>query len=216
YEPAVSRFIRKSLPRGGTAIDVGANVGCHALIMADAVGSDGTVYALEPHPRSFRRLRDNLALNRLDVCRPDALALGDEEKEATLYGPGEGRASRGVASLYPGIVPAPRGYPVTVTTLDVFCRDRNPSRLDLIKIDTEGNELKVIRGGAATLARYRPILILEYSPRTWTAAGATLEEAAAELGKLGYRLDPLPGGKGDLGGRASADLLGTPMEKADR
>ena len=62
-----------------TYVDVGANIGTTTLAAADAVGADGTVIAFEPHPRTFRDLADNVALNHALVQRISliAAAVGD-------------------------------------------------------------------------------------------------------------------------------------------
>jgi len=216
YETGVAEFIQANLSPGGAALDVGANIGCHTLLMAEAVGPAGMVAAYEPHPSSFCRLQENLRRNRLENVVGGQTALSDRVGETTLYGPA-GSASRGVASFYRNnVAGAAENFPVPVTTLDREVKRLGMTRLDLIKIDTEGNELRVLRGGRETLRQHRPVVILEYSPRTWAAAGSSLPEASDWLKKIGYRLQPLPGGKGDLSGKISVDLLALPGEALER
>src|SRR5689334_14765239 len=64
YEPELREIMRAVLPKGGVAIDVGANVGWHTLLMASLVGDKGRVLAAEANPSVRSRLRDNLHLNR--------------------------------------------------------------------------------------------------------------------------------------------------------
>lgn len=210
YEPGLSRFLRQNLRPGSRALDIGANIGCHTLIMAAAAGADGQIHAFEPHPEAADRLEANLALNRIRNCRLRREAVGDRPGKALLHAPA-GPQSPGVSSLYrANIAGEAREIPVPVTTLDAFAEESGLSSLDLIKIDTEGNELRVIRGGRRLISSLRPLLVFEYSPRTWAAAGESFGETRGLLAEIGYRLELLPGGKGDLSGDRSADLLGRP------
>ena len=63
WEPDVTAFIRRRLSPGDTFVDVGANVGYHALLAAGSVNGRGRVVAIEASPRIFRMLRENLAGN---------------------------------------------------------------------------------------------------------------------------------------------------------
>src|SRR6266496_1746810 len=63
YERELVEFLEAVLRPGMVAVDVGANIGCHTLVMAQAVGTQGRVFAFEPNPAMTERLRANLALN---------------------------------------------------------------------------------------------------------------------------------------------------------
>lgn len=154
YEPLL-QFGAALLPRGGHAIDIGANQGVYACALSRSVGEEGQVIAVEPIPRQLERLRDNLKLNEFSQCKVVPAAVSDHEGEATLHlGDGDTMAS---------IVRGGEGQTLTVDTVtidDLVAREAMP-RVDLIKIDAEGAELRCLRGASATLSAWRPVLCLE-------------------------------------------------------
>jgi len=210
YEPVVCRFLRKWCPPGGTAVDIGANIGCHTMVLAGVVGDQGKVLAFEPHPGSFSRLSNNLRLNNLENVMAAQTALSSSPGRAVLFGPG-GTASRGVASFYrENIAGTSESLQVPVSTLDIQVKEANIHRLDVVKIDTEGHELEVLRGGVQTIEKYHPVILFEYSPRTWEASGTRLEEAVKLLDSLGYRVEALGKIPDKEIGRKSADMVAYP------
>jgi two-component system osmolarity sensor histidine kinase EnvZ len=167
-------LLLRYLRSGDTALDVGAAIGTHAVPFAEAVGPRGAVLAFEPQRLSYQLLCGNAALNCLTNlhCRQQAV--------------GAGRGSVRIPQLVPvaannfGALPATghaSGDEVDLVTIDSFglesCR--------LIKIDVEGMEADVIRGGRGTISRLRPVLFVENN--TIEGAGATI----AAILELGYR-----------------------------
>jgi FkbM family methyltransferase len=192
YEPESMFALGRMLRPGDVFVDVGANAGLYTLFAAAAVGPSGRVIACEPSGREQARLRANLALNDFPQVELVKAALGDAPGTASLR-----LAERYLAghnSMFltpPGAV---REEVVTVTTLDRVLA--TAARCDCVKIDVEGAELRVLRGGADTLARFRPKLLIEFNPETLAAADTSAAEVAGWLGARGYRLfeiDPATG-----------------------
>jgi FkbM family methyltransferase len=200
YEPELLRFVAEHVPVGGYCLDVGANVGAIALALADRVGPAGRVYAFEPGPFLFERLvrnvRHNPSLRR--ILTPVNLGLSD--RHTTLFW-NEDQINRGNASLY-----QPTGTRVPVVPLDDFLADQPLPRLDFVKIDVEGMEYEVFRGGLETLRKHRPILYFETLRAFETFRGLPLfsriEELLTGIGYVLYK----PGGAGELVPTTSADL----------
>ena len=79
--------------------------------------------------------------------------------------------------------------PVTVECPSIDAYVRNTGLIpDLIKIDTEGTELSVVQGAKETIAKYKPILVLEMNPASARQAGTTLSRLVDELESLSYVL----------------------------
>jgi FkbM family methyltransferase len=189
HEPGLTRQIKRIFQPGFVAFDVGANVGSHSLIMSDRAGKDGKIFAVEPNPVAAQRLRENIALNQLDNIAVLSYAFSDAPADKKLFVPVEGTANRGVASLYPENVNYQRvEVPVEVITMDEVVRERGLSRLDFIKIDTEGNELKVLRGARNCIAKYRPLIVFEYDLRSWSNSGTDFAVAKEYFSGLNYSL----------------------------
>jgi FkbM family methyltransferase len=167
-EPELA-ILAQLVPRGGTAIDVGANRGVYAYALADIADR---VVAFEPNPEyaSFARwmLRGRAELHEL--------AISDESGHGTLYVP---LSDQGMVLHLAGSLKRTHSqfrniktYDVEVRTLDDF------SLVDVrfIKADVEGSEREVVDGARATITRDRPIILLELlsgthqDPAAYTAA----------------------------------------------
>ncbi|NIR14972.1 MAG: FkbM family methyltransferase [Desulfobacterales bacterium] len=137
------------------AADIGANVGALTMLMAKVVGKDGAVLAVEPGPPIFSRLANNLELNPKIKSRVRTVQLGLSDRKDKLFwyeDPGN-PGNAGLLNDY--------GIPVEVIPLDELISRENVSRLDFVKIDVEGMELEVIKGGTRTFQEYKPVIYYE-------------------------------------------------------
>ena len=149
------RFLR-DLFRGrsqATVLDIGAHRGSYASHLM-AVLPAAVVYAFEPHPHTFPYLAANA---RRDGFQALNLACGDRQGAATLYDYGAEEAGSEHASIYPEVIAKISGsdslsWEVPVITVDDFLQQQRIARVDLLKIDTEGNELKVLQGACHSLS----------------------------------------------------------------
>jgi FkbM family methyltransferase len=189
FERWVDTFLERVLKPGYVAIDVGANSGCHTLVMANAVGSKGKVVAFEPNPRMFDRLQANVQLNRFDNVDLCPVALSDQNGIVTLHIPKVGDYNQGLGSIHSAnLENASDQIDVPKISLDDWVNQHCPSRIDLIKIDVEGHEMLVFKGAYQTLKNFKPILIFEFSERQWRNAGVATEEVEKLLDDLQYDL----------------------------
>lgn len=142
---------------GDSCVDIGANIGYMTSLLATRAGESGRVFAYEPHPKIFNRLKSNLEFfvrkGKIDICEH---AIGAEDGEAELVEPGDFKNNEGTASLAPSF---PRSgltrirYGVTVRSLDsIFANAEAP---EVMKVDVEGAELNVFRGAERLLSERR-------------------------------------------------------------
>jgi FkbM family methyltransferase len=214
YEPEVRAEIRRRLVPGAIAIDVGANVGWHALLMATCVGTTGRVYAFEPNESTRRRLASAIDANGLAHVTVDPRGVAEREGPAGFVAPPAGHVWDGTGHLTAET--SPKGSTIECTTLDAFAAERRFDRLALVKIDVEGWELSVLRGARQTLARLRPAVIFEYDPAYVVRSGASADalmqcwsDADYEICALDPRHPPVVvAGLGDRGG----NFLALPRE----
>src|SRR5262249_11470130 len=143
---------RTVLPTGGVAVDVGANVGWHTLLMARLVGQSGRVLAAEPNPSGRICLQDNLTLKRFGQVQVVPYALADSEGTAEFYGPEADDADSGNGHV---VTVSGKGQrkiiAVETRRLDTIVSTAHIDRLDLIKIDVEGFEWPVLQGGEQSI-----------------------------------------------------------------
>jgi FkbM family methyltransferase len=187
WNPVEYAAFRAASTPGGTALDVGANVGAYALLFGAWVGPGGRVYAFEPSPGAYDGLRRHVALNGLaDVVRPVRAAVSDVEGRAALAGADQQGTSR-LAQPDKGATEM-----VETMTIDGFCA-REGIVPTLIKIDVEGWELEALRGARRTIARGGDglALFVEMHPTVWRERGLSADEVRAEIGLQGLRAVPL-------------------------
>ncbi len=145
----LSRFVSKP---GWTIVDAGANIGCYALRQAKAVGPGGRVYAFEPYPDSYALLRKNMEQNDFSWVTCFPLALSSQQgKLASLASPEETSTAQlryhspdGLPEVFSG---QEDSLAVESTTLDTFVRTHGIHHIDILKMDTEGAEADIVRGG---------------------------------------------------------------------
>lgn len=173
--------------RAAVTIDVGAFVGYFTLLAAHA-NPAGRVFAFEPLPPVYDRLRRDVALNRLSNVEWVPAAAGDRDGEADFFHLPEGLPTS--SSLSPGFMSQVTSHHsrVAVRRLDGFVADLGLARVDLLKIDTESTEPAVLAGAASLLARDRPHIVCEVL--AGRADGPTIE---AILRPLGYQFYLLAG-----------------------
>jgi FkbM family methyltransferase len=188
WEPVTTDLILAVLKPGDCFVDVGANIGWFTVLAAHRAGESGRVFAFEPRPDCFERLSDSLRLSGLDGrCRLEAVALGDRDGRLNLASiPAE--HNPGHSFLITGDMPegAEAVVLTDVRTLDSYAIQE---RVRVIKIDVEGAELQVLRGGESLIRRDQPIILLEIFPKWLGVVGATT--ATTLLGWLtdrGYRV----------------------------
>jgi FkbM family methyltransferase len=144
------RFLKKHLKNraGDVVFDVGANVGNYSKKILETSPLT-TLYAFEPHPKTYAILVENIHQSNF---YPINAAAGEKEDELSLYDYEEKDGSSH-ASLYQDVIENIHNsksieYRVPVLGLGAFAKSKNIEKISLLKIDTEGNELNVLKGMA--------------------------------------------------------------------
>jgi FkbM family methyltransferase len=159
-------YLLSAIKDGQTAFDIGAHMGAFTYFMQQAVGKNGCVHAFEPQSILYKQLLSNKHLLQWNNVTVNHLALSDSQGSATLNIPSyKGRADTEGASIL--LHPEKRLYTtenVATETVDNYCKEHNliPA---FLKIDVEGNELKVLRGGIETIKKYAPKILIEIEAR---------------------------------------------------
>jgi len=184
YERIQTQYFKSLMKPGDVFFDIGSNIGYYSLTAAPLVGPGGKIYAFEPATQQFTLLNGNIARNGLNQIEPVQLALSDTKGPGVLHL--DDTFNTGSAALCNSSVAGPHEELVTCTTLDDFVDSRRIDRIDAMKIDVEGFEMSVLRGGRRTLERLRPTLLIEVKEHHLQRAGLSREELYAYLRGLGY------------------------------
>ena len=129
-------FLRANTPIGGVFVDVGANVGTYAMVLARYVGKNGKVIAVEPHPITHARLAFNNAASRYTQTRLVAAAVSDSDGELMIETDG---GNLGASHIVTGTAGA-GAIKVPALRLQRILDEAGVTRIDAFKIDIEGFE----------------------------------------------------------------------------
>lgn len=174
YEAAELAVLKDVFPRGGVYVDIGANIGNHALYVA-AFLAPSKVIPFEPNRPAIKILFENIGLNGLfPIFDLSHLGLGLSDAAAADFRMETPQAlNLGMTHMVEG------GGDILLTTGDAALADE--ARIDLIKIDIEGMEMRALAGLSATLARTRPRILIEVDHGNRAAFGAWLNAAGYQV-----------------------------------
>lgn len=175
YSELEIELFKSFIRPGNVVIDVGANIGAHALYFAKSVGSKGLVLAFEPQRVVFQTLCANMALNSLTNAHCLQAALGAQNGFIKVP-PLNYNQDNNFGGL--SLEGQSKGEQVSIMKLDNF----NLPTCDFIKIDVEGMEHSVLQGAANLIEQFKPPLYLENDRQTKAA------ELIGLIDSMGYNM----------------------------
>ncbi len=181
--------VRRLITLGDHVVDIGANVGWYTKVLAEAVGTAGTVYSFEPVGITFQIL--SYCAKRLELQNVvlQCSGLSEAEGEAVMEIPsfdkgGDNFYRAQIISGRPHAEPGKQVH-VRLTTLDKTFQDAS-TPIKFIKCDVEGHELSVIKGARAVIERFKPAWLIEVSHDP-DERGTPSNQLFAILYSYGYR-----------------------------
>ncbi|HXH73848.1 MAG TPA: FkbM family methyltransferase [Bacteriovoracaceae bacterium] len=162
YEKGMLEFIRETLEQSKDKvfIDIGANVGHHALFASKYAKQ---VYAFEPYEKVRLALDEKVAINKLKNVKVIPFALGAKDEELSFYEPAD--FNTGTGSFLKDFKPTnqDKGLKLIVKNGAPLFEELGITTASLVKLDTEGFEASVLKGLMPFLEKTKPIIIMEYS-----------------------------------------------------
>jgi len=193
YEPDVLACVLRILPPDAVFFDVGANIGLFTVAVARNCPAS-RIHCFEPSPTPRQCLHQTIIQNELiDRITLNEMALSSKSGVSEFFIHDDLRHASGDGFKDTGIAGATHTIRVPVTTLDNYVQETKIDRLDLIKIDTEGMELNVLRGGLNSIATLRPKIIFEAIPSFAAMYGISMEDIFMFLKNHNYCLQMLQG-----------------------
>lgn len=184
YEKEQTVWFEKCLKNGDVVIDVGANFGYYTTLASVLVGNSGRVIAFEPSPLAYDSMRDMILNSESQNIELINGGLGSKKEFVDLYLPH-------ADNLYsPSMFQSDPSFSkikVPIDTLDDFATENNVTKIDLIKIDVEGNELEVIRGMTRLLKERRVRnIICEFNSGWLKRSGASPSKLLNTILEAGF------------------------------
>jgi FkbM family methyltransferase len=179
------RVLSDHLRPGDTFLDIGANHGSYSLAAARLVGETGRVLAFEPQPELACLIRRSAELNGLTNIDVKEIALSDSEGTAEFFVP---VMFSGMGGLHRAFSAAAEHTTLSVTKqcLDAVAVREALAGTVFMKMDVEGNELHVLRGGAEFLKAHKPAVLFELNPASLAAADTSAATLLTAFQQLGY------------------------------
>jgi FkbM family methyltransferase len=150
------KYLSKIVCEGDTVIDVGANIGVYSTSAAKIVKEKGVVVAVEPFPRIASMNLKNALYNNFDNVRVRVCCLSDKVGNSSFW-----MKNKKPNSFTLTETAGSACFNSMILSLDSLCELEKLERVDFIKIDAEGAENKVIKGGKNTIRRHKPIILVE-------------------------------------------------------
>lgn len=176
------------VPEGSTVLDIGANLGKYTHALSRIVGLSGTVLAFEPIPEAYEMLSyacKKLSWSNVVIYN---LALSDENSKHQMSVPLD---NNGLEILGLAYLEGRKKSDMVHTTyfVETRCLDDmglDLKKLDFIKCDVEGAELKVFKGAERTIRKFKPIIMAEIEDRHLIKHGLTASDVVRHLSWVGY------------------------------
>lgn len=206
YESRILEVLRDNLSKDAVLIDIGSNIGQHSLYCSYFCKH---VYSFEPIRKLHVQFSESIFKNCILNITALRYALGNEKKESPIYSTGTSIAA---SSLYRSKHKSHSHAieNIKILRLDDSYQAMGIDRADLLKIDVEGYELEVLLGAKLFIQKYRPTILLEFSPYFYKKIDANISQKILDfLSSEGYSiadLDEYTGKRVPI--RTIDDLLG--------
>jgi len=197
YEPKIQKAFAQITSPGDVVLDIGANIGAHAMVLGELVKDGGQVYAFEPTHWAYRKMLRNLSLNPGLKVKALHAALTDEKGAlipATVSSSWDLTRSLSEANaLDMGYAQSTEGC--AQFSIDQWVKTENIQKVNVIKLDVDGFETRVLRGAVETLKKFHPIIICEWAPHHFVDPEEPFQEMIHILRNCGYEFFTLDGKK---------------------
>lgn len=188
FENTEIDFVSTYLQPGDTFVDVGANIGLFTILGAAKTGDTGKVFAFEPVKKTYTRLLENKNLNHFSHVEIFNIGLSDEDGELEMVTSTEGFDAWNSFGKPTAGSNFTKEF-VQTKKLSTWLREHNVSGISLMKIDVEGWEIPVLKGGMEFFkSGSAPDLLVEFTEENCINAGFSCRELYIVLAGAGYSM----------------------------
>lgn len=210
---SLKNILGEILPKDFTFVDVGAHIGAFTKSIIE-LSSSAKGFLFEPTPQSFYLLKQMFCDNPHITVIESAL---DEKRGEKRFFSSTDSAQNSFYECQSNLSDV-KEFLVKTDTIDDWLKLANDSAVvDLIKIDTQGNDLNVLKGGIETIKKHKPLILSEFIFVPLYLNQGDYNEQMMFLAKLGYKLAGIYNTHfTDSGCLAFADLLFLPSDKYEK
>lgn len=190
-------FINIDKNKDITILDIGSNIGIYSLAFAN-IFKKSVIYSFEPNYNTYKKLCDNIKINTNLSCRVKCFNLGLSNNfgknniglpDNIFYNKYSFSNKKNNSELY-SIYGTKNVITINVDLLDNFVKNNNLTKIDFIKIDVEGSEFNVLKGGINTIKKFRPIIFMELNELTKNLSNIDCDELYKYFTNLNYIIYP--------------------------
>jgi FkbM family methyltransferase len=209
YEEFARELLLSLYVPGTAAIDVGANIGLHTILLSQIAGADGRVIAFEPDPENYRLLQRNILDNGLTNVTTHPVALSNVTGHTLLHQSTDNRGGLSLRAENADVSTGKGLEPVRIETAvgdDLLADLGRP--VSLVKIDVEGAEPLVLEGLRNTLARNPSARVFfEFWPRFLRSFGVDPRGFLEGLERQGFSLSVVDTDARTITERAAPEIV---------
>jgi len=176
-------LVSKILKPEDIVMDLGGNIGTHSILMSNIV-SEGKVFTFEPQSLIYSILQNNILLNNRKNIDTYRFACSDKDFETISMEPYSFMGKRINTGALRVDLNGVSGDLALTRTIDSF----NFEKLNFIKIDIQGSEVKALRGAKKTIAKLKPYMFIEIEQQHLLAMNTSAKELIEIILSLGYSL----------------------------
>jgi FkbM family methyltransferase len=179
WEKSTIKFLKQNLKYGDSVIEVGANIGAHSLLISKLIGEKGHLIAIEPTEYALKKLKFNIELNKniSNITVVDKIISDIQYK-----GSGTFNSDWSTNSLQ-----APQQIEFYSSTIDRLVEDNDLQKVDMLKVDVDGYDFRVLKGARKTIEKFRPIIFVELCEYTLNEKGNSVFDIFSYLNRFGYK-----------------------------
>lgn len=161
HEPLSTKLTLQELKEGMVCLDVGSNIGYYALMESNKVGKTGRVIAIEPSPKNYEYLKRNIGLSKFNNVELYNFAAGEKDGEVKFF---IHKKSNHCSVIKEGqkIPESGKVINVSMRSMDSFVEEKQLDRVDFVRMDVEGFEVKIFEGMWNVIKKFQPIIQMEF------------------------------------------------------
>jgi len=184
WEKGEMDLFKKTVKKGWTVLDIGANIGYPSLLLSSLVGENGKVIAFEPDKNNIQMLEKNIKANNCKNITIVPMAVSDHTGVGTLYISSSHSGDHRIYDL-----PDEKRKAQNINTIRLDDYFKSSGKIDFVQMDVQGAEEVVFKGMKSLLNRNKSInILLEFWPEGLRKMGSSPVDFLKMIEKLGFQL----------------------------